>query len=423
MALLQHPGHYNDPARKSEATSLVQHKIVPGIITLTTPLNSIMAHEKTFKLNEQARLDNASSFLQSLIVVLAISTVCLGIFFSIYMARKIVYPIRKIGSIINDLGKGKIRKIEFGANGDEVGKMVVSVNSLAEKLQATATFAHETGLRNFDMPFSPISEEDTLSKALLAMRENLKTGETNLAIKNRELERKNKELEEFAFVASHDLQEPLRTTSSYVGLFQKQYRGKLDEKADKYLSYISQASDRMQILIRDLLQYSQIGSKKELQTVDCNKVLQEALDDLDIAIKETSAEITAGDLPVITGYETEIKQLFQNLIANSIKFRKKDVRPQITIAAWEHRDDWQFVFSDNGIGIAKEHFDRIFVIFQRLHTRSQYEGSGIGLSHCKKIVELHKGKIWLESKPGHGAIFYFTIPLKLIDETLNPIDQ
>jgi light-regulated signal transduction histidine kinase (bacteriophytochrome) len=193
-------------------------------------------------------------------------------------------------------------------------------------------------------------------------------------------------------------------------LFQKQYKGKLDEKADKYLSYISQASDRMKMLIDDLLDYSRIGSKKELQRVDCNLILKEILTDLGIALDEAGAEVGAGQLPVIFAYPTGIKQLFQNLITNGIKFRKKGVSPKIQIRSEIKEDAWQFSFTDNGIGIEPQHLEKIFVIFQRLHTEKEYEGSGIGLAHCKKIVELHGGKIWIESTPGAGSTFHFTLP-------------
>jgi len=226
---------------------------------------------------------------------------------------------------------------------------------------------------------------------------------------NLELERKNKELEQFVYIASHDLREPLRTTSSFVELFQKQYKGHLDEKADRYLSFISQASERMGALINDLLDYSRISNKKELHEVDCNQLLADVLTELGTAVKETKADINACPLPVINGYSTSIKQLFQNLIANGIKFRKKDVAPQIQVSAQRCKGSWHFIFADNGIGIEEKHTERIFVIFQRLHTRSEYEGSGIGLAHCKKIVELHGGKIWVESTPGEGSTFHFTI--------------
>jgi len=227
---------------------------------------------------------------------------------------------------------------------------------------------------------------------------------------NKDLARKNKEMEQFAYIASHDLQEPLRTTSSFVGLLQKQYQGKLDEKADKYFAYILEASDRMRMLIKNLLDFSRIGNKKELEQLDCDKMLNKLLADLGVAISEAGAEIEYGPLPVISCYAAEVKQLFQNLITNAIKFRKKETSPEINISVQKNKGYWEFAFKDNGIGIEEKHNEKIFDIFQRLHTRAEYEGSGIGLSHCKKIVELHHGKIWVESKPGEGSIFYFTIP-------------
>lgn len=262
-----------------------------------------------------------------------------------------------------------------------------------------------------------------LEKSQIAITADIKAKRDELAIKNAELlsvqndlesqnkkfEQKNKELEQFAYVASHDLQEPLRTITGFIELFQKQYAGKLDGNADRYIGYVTQSSRRMRVLITDLLEYSRIGNKKKFQKVDCGIVLNEVLADLDAAIGETGAMIGSGPLPVITGYPTEIKLLFQNLISNSIKFRKTDVAPRISINAIYKDNAWQFSFADNGIGIGNEHHDRIFIIFQRLHTRQEYAGSGIGLSHCKKIVELHNGRIWLESEPGKGTIFYFTI--------------
>ena len=226
---------------------------------------------------------------------------------------------------------------------------------------------------------------------------------------NKDLERKNKEMEEFAYVASHDLQEPLRTTSGFVQLLRKQYHGQLDEKADKYFTLIIEASARMKLLIKNLLEYSRIGAKQELEQVDCNKALNDVLADLSAAIDDAKAEIQHKPLPLISGYPTEIKQLFQNLITNAVKFQKKGVNPQIKISVQKIKDNWQFAFEDNGIGIEEKNIEKIFNIFQRLHSRSEYEGSGIGLSHCKKIVELHKGEIWVESTPGEGSTFLFTI--------------
>jgi two-component system, sensor histidine kinase len=248
------------------------------------------------------------------------------------------------------------------------------------------------------------------SEEMIELNSNLRREQEELSKTYRELERKNQELEQFAYVASHDLQEPLRTICSFVQLLENQYKSKLDERADKYLNHISQSTTRMGILIKDLLDFSRIGKSKSFEVIDCNIILHEVLADLELMINEVQADIIVESLPVIRGYRTEIKQLFQNLITNGIKFRKKDMFPEIRIAAQDMNKYWKFSFADNGIGIEKEHFDKIFVIFQRLHNRSQYEGSGIGLAHCKKIVELHNGGIGLESVPGEGSTFFFTIP-------------
>ena len=226
---------------------------------------------------------------------------------------------------------------------------------------------------------------------------------------NEELQIKNKELEQFAYVASHDLQEPLRTTTGFIQLLQKQYKGKIDEKADLYLNYIADSSNRMRVLIKDLLDFSRIGSNVELQQIDCNTMVKDMLQDISVAIEESKARVEFTELPAITGYATEIKLLFQNLVINAIKFRKKDVPPLIKITAIKKNDYWEFAVSDNGIGIEEKYNQKIFNIFQRLHTKEEYIGSGIGLSHCKKIVELHHGKIWVTSIPGEGSTFHFTL--------------
>jgi signal transduction histidine kinase len=400
---------YDDPVIKLEAERLVEDEILPRTGSLMARLENIHAYGVQVRQQENTKLERSSEKLRFMIIILTLTIILAGILLARHMMKIIIAPVNHIRRMINDLGKGIIRKVEHKNSEDEIGKMVSSVNNLAISLEATASFAQEIGRRNFDMPFKPLSEEDTLGKSLIAMRDNLRTSDANLEIQNRELERKNKELEQFAYVASHDLQEPLRTTSGFVNLFQQQYKGKLDAKADKYLSYIVQASNRMQVLITDLLEYSRIGNKKELEQVDCNQMLKEVVCDLDARIQESGAEIHVGPLPVINCFPTEVKLLFQNLIVNAIKFRRKDVPPQVLIGALRKGNGWEFSVADNGIGIAKEHHDRIFIIFQRLHTRSEYSGSGIGLSHCKKIVELHKGKIWINSTPGKGTTFHFTL--------------
>jgi signal transduction histidine kinase len=409
MKSLQSFTDYDDPVIKLEAERKVEDDILPRTTALMRSLDMVYNHGLAMRTVEHAALESSLHRLRMFITALAITMICAGIFLSLYLTKVIIAPVKKINKIIDDLGKGILRKVSHNTNNDEIGSMVRSVNNLSDSLQSTASFAHEVGLANFDMPFQPLGEEDILGKALITMRQNLKAGKENLEIQNRELERKNIELEQFAYVASHDLQEPLQTTISFVGLLQQQYKGRLDGKADKYMEYIGQASARMKVLITDLLEFSRIGHKKEMKPVDCNTVLHEVMSDLAECIHETDTRIEAEPLPVIKGYQTEIKQLFQHLIYNAIKFRKQETRPQLRISVKQRRNNWQFSFTDNGIGIAKENYERIFIIFQRLHTRNQYNGSGIGLSHCKKIVELHKGKIWPESEPGKGTTFYFTI--------------
>jgi light-regulated signal transduction histidine kinase (bacteriophytochrome) len=236
---------------------------------------------------------------------------------------------------------------------------------------------------------------------------------TELEQTKNELELKNKELSQFTHMVSHDLREPLRTISGFINLIENKYQGKLDEHANKLLGIISTAADRMRILITDLLDFASIGQRKEMIMVDCQKLIEVIQQDLQAIIKDTNATIDVGELPRIKGFQTELRLLFQNLISNGIKFSKPGIAPKIKISAKEE-DGWTFAIQDNGIGISDEYMDRIFVAFQRLHSRSEYEGTGLGLAHCKKIVELHKGNLWVKSKPEEGSTFYFKIPSQLI---------
>ncbi len=255
---------------------------------------------------------------------------------------------------------------------------------------------------------------------LAKKRFNIELEKKNRAIHEQsiELEAKNKELEQFAYIASHDLQEPLNTISSFIGLIAEDYGDSFDEVGKESLAFISDASKRMKNLIDALLQYSRLGRSREYKNVDCKVVLKELQDDLKKIIEETNAKITIANLPVVKGSEIELRLLFQNLISNAIKFRDAKTIPKIDISFTKRTDPkdkakgfWQFSVKDNGIGIPDEHKERIFAIFQRLHSRDQYQGTGIGLAHCKKIVESHGGEIWLESKEGKGSTFYFTIPV------------
>lgn len=239
---------------------------------------------------------------------------------------------------------------------------------------------------------------------------NVMTARQDLEHSVKELARSNAELQQFAYVASHDLQEPLRMVSSYTQLLAKRYRGRLDADADDFIGFAVDGAARMQKLIQDLLAYSRVGTRNlERQAVSMDSVLEYATDMLQLVIKGTDAAVTHESLPSIKVDERQMTQLFQNLISNAIKFRGQEP-PRIHVSATRLDGEWLFSVHDNGIGIEPQYADRIFVIFQRLHNRDDYPGTGIGLAICKKIVERHGGRIWMESEPGKGSTFFFTVP-------------
>jgi PAS domain S-box-containing protein len=236
-----------------------------------------------------------------------------------------------------------------------------------------------------------------------------RSSERNLLRLSEELLRSNKELENFAYIASHDLKEPLRMVSSFTGLLAKQYEDKLDERAQEYIFFAKEGARRMYDLLDGLLAYSRIHTKgKEFTGVDLNLVMDSVIKNLSLVIKERNAAIRYENLPVIFADESQMILLFQNLISNGIKFSTE--KPEIFISSKSENHDYVFSVKDNGMGIDSEYFDRVFLIFQRLMPRAQYEGTGIGLAICKRIIERHEGKIWIESKPGYGSTFIFTIP-------------
>lgn len=319
-----------------------------------------------------------------------------------------------------------------------VNKELASQNEEKEKLAA------ELFLRNRELAFENMEKEiratemSIINKKLAFKNEEIEIGVAKLNIANRELllqndekEKRtteltianqeitsqnkklhiqNKELEQFTYIASHDLQEPLRTLISFTELIKVEQNGKIDKQTDKYLNFIAKSTERMQELVKGLLDYAQIGKERSLTLVDCNQIINDVMGDLTVSINESNTKISVQDLPKLNGYETELRQLFQNLISNSIKFRKKEENLEIKVSAKKDTANWTFSIQDNGIGIDEKNQDKVFTIYKRLHNRNEYEGLGIGLAHCKKIVELHNGSIWIESKLGHGSIFNFTIP-------------
>jgi PAS domain S-box-containing protein len=252
-----------------------------------------------------------------------------------------------------------------------------------------------------------LNKELTESKGtVLKMLEKLSLANNELFFQNQI----NETLEQVLYVASHNLQEPLRAISN-IQVFEEDYSGLFDDQAKHYLVSLNNAAKRMKSLIKALLDTAQLGRHSKLVRVDINKIVNQVITDLETQIKSSNAIIEVNEMPELYVYEIELQLLFQNLIGNAIKFQKKDTRPTIKIAAEKNDDQWKFSVCDNGIGINPVHQKRIFVIFQRLHTDEDFEGNGIGLANCKKIVDLHHGKIWVESSIGEGATFYFTLPI------------
>lgn len=250
-----------------------------------------------------------------------------------------------------------------------------------------------------------------ITRALKESREYREKKEQEERLENyaRELERSNKELEEFAYIASHDLQEPLRMVGSFLQLLQRKYKDKLDEEANEFIYYAVDGAARMKSLINALLDYSRTNREWTIEKVDIGETVREALKNLTASINESGAMVNFEDMPVLDSDPAQMLQLFQNLIGNAIKFRKEENPPVIHIQAGQQNGHWLFRVKDNGIGIEQQYSEKIFVIFRKLHHNTRFGGTGIGLAIAKKIVEKHGGQIWFESEPGTGTTFFFTL--------------
>lgn len=274
-------------------------------------------------------------------------------------------------------------------------------------LRKDGTLYHENA------SIAPVRNADGVITSFVSVKTNITNlleGQRALEATNRELSRSNAELEQFAYVASHDLQEPLRSVSSCLQLLERRYAGQLDARADEFIAHAVAGCQRMRRLIDNLLALSRVNvDSEELQRTDSADVLAQVLANLAHAIEESGATISHDALPIINAAPHMLAQLFQNLISNAIKFRGNHP-PVVKISATHHDDHWLFSVADQGIGIDPSHFERIFRLFQRLHSRDEYPGTGFGLAICQKIVSHHGGRIWVESTPGHGATFFFTLP-------------
>jgi PAS domain S-box-containing protein len=253
------------------------------------------------------------------------------------------------------------------------------------------------------------SEEVFVLAAIVDITQR-KQAEHELMKKTEELARSNHDLEQFAYVASHDLQEPLRAVAGPLQLLQRRYQGQLDARADEFIAHAVDGAARMQKLIDDLLAYSRVGrAGTALELTECGAALDQALKSLSVVLQESGAKVNRGELPTVLAIPTQLTLLFQNLVGNALKFRYEDRPVEIDIGAQRQGDDWVISVKDNGIGIDPQYFERIFLIFQRLHSRAEYPGTGLGLALCKRIVEQHGGRIWVESTPGSGTTFFFTL--------------
>ena len=255
-------------------------------------------------------------------------------------------------------------------------------------------------------------EADQAKRALVLLTDvtDRKNVEEEHALRRQELERSNAELEQFAYIASHDLREPLRMIASYTALLEEEFAGKLDARTQRFMGYVQEGAKRMQRLIDDLLAYSRLDARAQPSVpTPADAALQHALVDMRPLLREIAAQVTHDDLPTLLVDPVQLDQLFQNIVHNAVKFRR-DEPPRVHVSAERAEGMWRVAVQDNGIGIEKEFCVRIFQMFQRLHDRAKYDGSGIGLAIAKKIVERHGGRIWVESKPGRGSTFYFTLP-------------
>jgi signal transduction histidine kinase len=294
---------------------------------------------------------------------------------------------------------------------NRAAELIIANKKLAFQNEEKEKRAEELIVANKELAFQNAEKEKRAEELIIANKE--------LQFQNEEKEKRaaemiiaNKELEQFAYIASHDLREPIRTISNYMKVFEEDYFALLDENGRKYLNSVNFAAKRMSILIKSLLDFSRLGRNIKLTNIDCEVLINEVIADLETVIKTSNVKIEVTKMPTLNLYESEIRQVFQNLITNAIKFQNKTMQPEIIIRAEKIKDSWRFSVSDNGIGIATAHYERIFDIFQRLHSNEdEYEGYGIGLANCKKIVHLHQGEIWVESVPGKGSTFYFTIPI------------
>lgn len=358
-------------AERLQVEIMLGHNKTDGILKEIEPINeelTVLEDQFSYTLGKGSRW--LESLILKILLSVALTVEVSGLALSVMLSRGIVKGIGSIVSTSETVANGNFLEKAKVYSKDEIGQLAVSFNNMIDQLQK------KTNER--------LQAEDNLRKS-------------------------NKELEQFAYVVSHDLREPLRTVTSYVQLLQARLTNRSDKEEQEFMNFAVDGASRMDQLINDLLIYSRINpSQKEFTSVDCSAIVATALASLDESIRKNKAEITVQPLPSVKSNEFQMTQLFQNLINNAIKFHGPE-RPKVDISVEKHKNGWLFSIQDNGIGIDKKYAEKIFIIFQRLHAMNTYEGTGIGLAICKKIVENHGGKIWFESEVGKGTAFYFTL--------------
>jgi len=345
---------------------------------------------------EQAEVFAPIYALQRIIILIGIGIALLAAQVGWLMARSITKPVQRLIEDTREIGRGNLDYSVATGGKDEIGQLSRAFSRMAKGLKETVV--------SRDILTAEVAER---RKAQLSLQES----EERLKKMVAELESSNAELQRFAYVASHDLQEPLRMVSSYTQLLEKRYKDKLDANAHDFINFAVDGAKRMQNLIDDLLAFSRVGTHgKPFALTNMEGVWQAAVDNLQVSIKKARAKVTHDPLPTLMADEGQLVQLLQNLIGNAIKFHGKEP-PVVHVSAVQENDEWVFAVRDNGIGIESQYFERIFLVFQRLY-REEYPGTGAGLAIAKRIVERHNGRIWLESQPGQGSTFYFSIPEK-----------
>ena len=354
---------------------------------LRAALGSLQADLTSERTHAVAGLNGSATTLNAICLGIGVSLLVILIVLAFSLEISVIRPLSRLAADARKVADGDFTHHVDPGGPQEVRTVGIDVSRMRERILAELS-------------------------AVRAAHTSLEAAHTSLEARTEDLQRSNAELEQFAYVASHDLQEPLRKVASFCQLLQRRYAGRLDEKADQYIEHAVDGAKRMQQLINDLLAFSRVGrTAQRREEVSCAVLLAQAWANLGPAVRASHATIEVGDLPVVLGETSLLTAVFQNLLSNALKFAGEQA-PRISVSARREGEQWLFSFSDNGIGIPAEYAERIFVIFQRLHDRAAYPGTGIGLAMCRKIIEYHGGRIWLDTTVTSGARFCFTLPAR-----------